>query len=294
MAAARRPRRYRQNPDAPGRSWYRNHSSGVAANSSGDRNEARVCLMEAVTTARAVGDLRTLSLALELLGHVDETELRFEDARSRHAEALELAVEARDSRLQIHAHIHLGLVSLAQHREIDAGQHFEAALTVRHVGYHQCGALVGLAQLAARKGSFERALRLHGAASRDRWDTVLYRTDHAHLERQPWIGAAQGALGREAAADAWSAGAAMTPEQAISYALSDAGEPPGEGGPLTRREKEIVVLVAQGLRNREIAGQLVISPRTVDAHIEHIRNKLGLQSRVQVVGWASAQGLLKN
>ena len=39
------------------------------------------------------------------------------------------------------------------------------------------------------------------------------------------------------------------------------------------------------LSNREIAGRLVISKRTVDAHIEHIYGKLGVSSRVQLASW---------
>ena len=85
----------------------------------------------------------------------------------------------------------------------------------------------------------------------------------------------------------------MNMAQVVAYALSDAGEPPEEGSSLTGREKEIAVLVARGLRNREIADQLTISRRTVDAHVEHIRNKLGHQSRAQVAAWATEQGLVR-
>jgi predicted ATPase/DNA-binding XRE family transcriptional regulator len=198
---------------------------GVATSSSGDRVPARVYLQEAVSTARSVGDLRTLALALELLGHLDEIERRFGDARTCHDEALRLAVEAREPRLQTHAHIHLGLVSLAQAQDQDALSHFGAALAIRQVGYHQCGAILGLARLAARGGRFERALRLHGAASLNDWDTVLYRTKLADLEKQPWIRVARRTLGRDSVAVAWSAGAAMTPEEAIAYALSEADDP---------------------------------------------------------------------
>ena len=56
-------------------------------------------------------------------------------------------------------------------------------------------------------------------------------------------------------------------------------------GELTSREGEIAELVAQGLTNREIAARLIISKRTVDAHIEHIFGKLGVSSRVQLVNW---------
>jgi DNA-binding NarL/FixJ family response regulator len=54
---------------------------------------------------------------------------------------------------------------------------------------------------------------------------------------------------------------------------------------LTRREKEIAELVADGLGNREIAERLYLSKRTVDSHLEHIFTKLGFTSRTQVTAW---------
>jgi non-specific serine/threonine protein kinase len=58
---------------------------------------------------------------------------------------------------------------------------------------------------------------------------------------------------------------------------------------LTSREREIAGLVARGLSNREIATRLVISKRTVDAHVEHIFGKLGMSSRVQLTLWLREQ-----
>ena len=55
--------------------------------------------------------------------------------------------------------------------------------------------------------------------------------------------------------------------------------------PLSRREKEVASLVARGLSNREIAGRLYLSERTIDNHVHHILDKLGFDSRVQVATW---------
>jgi predicted ATPase/DNA-binding CsgD family transcriptional regulator len=57
---------------------------------------------------------------------------------------------------------------------------------------------------------------------------------------------------------------------------------------LTAREREVAALVAAGLTNKHIAARLVVSKRTVDAHLEHILGKLGYSSRVQVAALASA------
>ena len=58
---------------------------------------------------------------------------------------------------------------------------------------------------------------------------------------------------------------------------------------LTRREREIASLVAEGLTNREIAERLFIAERTAEGHVESIRNKLGFRSRTQVAAWVVEQ-----
>jgi non-specific serine/threonine protein kinase len=47
----------------------------------------------------------------------------------------------------------------------------------------------------------------------------------------------------------------------------------------------VAELVGQGMSNKEIAARLVISPRTAEAHVEHILAKLGFTSRAQVAVW---------
>jgi DNA-binding response OmpR family regulator len=60
---------------------------------------------------------------------------------------------------------------------------------------------------------------------------------------------------------------------------------------LTPREVEVAALLATGLTNGQIAEKLVVSERTVDAHVEHIRNKLGLRTRAQISAWVTKQEL---
>ena len=61
---------------------------------------------------------------------------------------------------------------------------------------------------------------------------------------------------------------------------------------LSRREREVAALVAEGLSNREIGERLFIAERTAEGHLEQIRNKLGFHSRSQVAAWAVSSGLV--
>ena len=61
---------------------------------------------------------------------------------------------------------------------------------------------------------------------------------------------------------------------------------------MTAREREVALLLARGLSNRQIAAALVIAEGTVNIHVSHILAKLECSSRAQVAVWAAEQGLL--
>jgi DNA-binding NarL/FixJ family response regulator len=62
---------------------------------------------------------------------------------------------------------------------------------------------------------------------------------------------------------------------------------------MTSREIDVLECVAQGLSNREIAGKLSISTRTVTTHVQNILDKLGLENRTQAALYAVEQGIAK-
>ena len=82
--------------------------------------------------------------------------------------------------------------------------------------------------------------------------------------------------------------AAIAVARGEGAAIADAADR-AENKPLTRREKEIAALVAEGLGNREIAQRLFLSKRTIDSHIEHFFAKLGFSSRAQLANWVRDQ-----
>ena len=73
----------------------------------------------------------------------------------------------------------------------------------------------------------------------------------------------------------------------------DAGETPARAGMgrLSQREREVAVLVAEGLSNREIGDRLSISVATAERHVANIMNKLGCHTRSQIAVWAVEQRL---
>jgi predicted ATPase/DNA-binding CsgD family transcriptional regulator len=173
-------------------------------------------------------------------------------------------------------------------------------------------ALEVLGWLAADEGRCERAAWLLGAAQ-SLWARTGGRLggnaamEEHHLRS---AGSAVGALGAGHYAELHARGAAGPLGQITALAVGGADTLPGwssgvpepraardnaadapAGGPgadlppvegLTGRERQVAALVASGLSNREIAARLVISQRTVDAHVNHIFAKLSVSSRVQL------------
>ncbi|WP_227981080.1 protein kinase domain-containing protein [Nocardia spumae] len=152
-----------------------------------------------------------------------------------------------------------------------------------------------LAWTAAQQHHHRRATVLMGAA-----DTLGHAAGisafilsdlqiyHEQAER-----AARTALGARAFEAARQEGTAMSLHTAVAFAVDENSSAAASATPsatLTRRERQVADLVAEGLTNKAIAARLVISQRTAEGHVEHILTKLGFTSRAQIAAWASHSG----
>ncbi|MEU7852152.1 LuxR C-terminal-related transcriptional regulator [Nonomuraea sp. NPDC049141] len=152
-----------------------------------------------------------------------------------------------------------------------------------------------LAWIAATEKHYQRAARLLGILETV-WRSIgAPLSGFGHLVRyhDECESRTRNALGDSAFDSAVRKGGRLSYDEALGYALQE-DTPPDEKAQteparLTRREREIAALVAQGMTNKQIAAALVIAQRTAEAHIEHILNKLGFNSRAQIAVWFGDQ-----
>jgi predicted ATPase/DNA-binding CsgD family transcriptional regulator len=238
---------------------------GLAPLMDGEPESARRCFEEGLAAAHAAGDRIAAHQALYKLGLLALTERDLDRADEYLREGLSLADEVRDI--------------------------INAPYFVKGLG--QVAGLRGRAAFAVRLlGAAESALTATGSAP------YRYIPDEALQDRI--LAAARNALGETAFDEGWRWGRAMTLKQAVDYALEEpatdrkASEEPPQALPagLSAREVEVLRLVAKGLTNAQIAQELYISPRTVNAHLGSVYHKIGSHSRAEAARFASEHDLI--
>jgi DNA-binding CsgD family transcriptional regulator len=99
-------------------------------------------------------------------------------------------------------------------------------------------------------------------------------------------------IGAAACDDAWAAGGTLSVREAVELARAPLHRGAHDAFGLSPRGHEVLLLVAQGCSNAEIARRLFISPNTVSVHVSRVHAKLGVSSRTQAAAKAHAEGLV--
>ncbi len=291
---------FRQVGDKPGLAIALG-GQGASALQQGDIGRATGLLEECIEVYRELGDKWGMSETLVYQGLVPLATGDYERARGYFEEALALSQELGNRHSGYLALHNLALMAQGEgDREQAVRLYAEGLRMAVEVGDRADIAycLEGLAELAGERGEPYRAARLFGA-SEALLETVgtplyAYASDRHSVEQA--VSTLRSRLDEENFAAAWSEGRAMTQAEIIEYALateqahtSDEETP---SSPLSTREAEILVLVAEGLTNPQIAEKLYLSPRTVGQHLRSIYRKLGVSSRAAATTFAVEQGIL--
>jgi DNA-binding CsgD family transcriptional regulator len=270
-----------------------------------DYSTARALCEEAASLARAVGDELALCYSLIKLEQVALRQGDLLAAKQLVEEGLALARRLGD-RTSVAASLEMkGQIAIAEGHHDEARRALREGLLIRQDQVNRpyiAELLEGCSALAAAETAPQRAIQLAGAGFAIREATGERLTPMRQAMVDKWLLPLRQALGEGAFRSAWEAGRAMSIEQAVELALAavqprpeQPDQAPDEGKQrvteLSPREQQVAALLAEGLTNRQIAERLIVTERTVAAHIEHILDKLGFASRHQVATWAADNGL---
>ncbi len=274
------------------------------ASSEGSFDEAEAYATGTLTHYRTAGNATWAGFALNTLGTIayqrgdlDRAAIRFEEAHH--------AIRAVGNTYGI-GFVLSNLAKVAR----DQGEYGRSAALYAEslaLRYQQgekpsmAGGLRGLASIAAATKQYVRAARLWGAAEALN-ETIGAPSPQPRARALQAIEQTRAALGDETFAAAWAAGRALTLAEAMSEALEPSSGTVGQGAldvsatlsaryGLTPREVEVLRLIATGRSNPEIADALCITTRTAQTHVQHILDKLDVNSRTEAATLAVKHGL---
>jgi DNA-binding CsgD family transcriptional regulator len=232
---------------------------GLALWGNNDRSTAVIALEESLRLYRDDGDAWGAASVLHALGTGAYYQGQFRKARSLLVEGLASA----------HALEHGILISMC---------------------------LAGLSWVAAGEGRFEEVAQLHSVAENYQAVAGVSPTPGMRATTDAMLEATRNALSSAEYALASERGRQMTVEQVIAdqtQARQSVPSPRVRPAGLTRREVEVLRLVATGMTNAEVADRLVVSPRTIDAHLLSIYGKLEIKSRSAATRFAVEHGIVE-
>jgi predicted ATPase/DNA-binding CsgD family transcriptional regulator len=277
------------------------HRLGFAALLRGDLSRAVALLEESLTRFRFLGELNSLVIMAQVglaaanvhQGDLDRAMMLCEEARA-------ICEGHGEQWARSYALYYLAYAEWGRGETQKAAAHAAESLRIKRTFHDIVGIVLVvdlLAWTAAAEGMGERAARLLGVAHQ-LWSTVglprlgseKWNTPHKACEAR-----ARRGLGNAAFEAAFQRGNELALDEALEYALDEKRKSPSPAPaqkdtsptPLTRRERQVAALVAEGLSNKDIAARLVIAQRTAEGHVQSILTKLGVTSRTQIAAWAT-------
>jgi len=270
--------------------WFLVQEGGVA--------EGRACLIEGLRISRDISRPGLSASLLARLGIIAVTaDGDLAAARGHLTEAVDLCRQAGWERGLPMGLTLLGSVAMLSGDDRLAADCLRESVEVcRRNEEHRFApyALDLAAALADRRSAFVRTLTLRAAAAGMRTRLGVPRDAGLFaLVMAESLKTAERSLTASAAAAAAAAGRAMDFEQALDYA-GQMSRATVTAKRLTRRELEIASFVAEGLSAKQIAIRLCLSERTVESHLERIREKLDVHTRSQIATWVAQEHWLRN
>jgi len=244
---------------------------------------------ESLSLSRQLGDTYMIAFNVQGLGYLALGQKDYDQAEVLFDESLALWQELGTTRQILICIEQIGWIAYRR-RGDNLAAHVSLLKALQ--GFSEIGnmwaimqILERLAVMAYEEGVPVKAVKLFGVveALRERIDIPL--PPELRAEHEQGLAALHAQLSQETFARAWEASRAMTVEQVIAEEEQFEGtERSAQTGPeypagLTEREVEVLRWLARGLSNQEIADKLVLSRRTVDAHLRSIYGKLGVTSR---------------
>ncbi|WP_218027381.1 LuxR family transcriptional regulator, partial [Nocardia vaccinii] len=279
------------------------YADGILALYRGELALASSCLQHTVEVLSSNKQGHLYVIATVLLGWVHQLAGDQKQAIDCHQQVLSITEACGESFLRSVALQGIGLAAWQHGERSRAMTLFEDSLRVnRRVRSPVLAAasLDALAWTVGAGGDAERAATLMGAAqeldqSVGNIASLAPLMPQHHDESVRLIRTALGARRFDAG---FRRGRALGMDEAVAYALGEhtthTTPASGPGVVLTKRERQIADLVAQGLSNKQIAAKLVISQRTAEGHVEHILTKLGFTSRAQIAAWVAEDSERQN
>jgi predicted ATPase/DNA-binding CsgD family transcriptional regulator len=269
-------------------------TDGIAALFNGNLTGAQTLLEESLPVLAALQTPALHVSTLTMLGYTHEHQSNTARAIGCFEEVLAITEACGESVYRSYALWAMGVLLWRQGDVLRAAARLHEGLLLTIAVGHPVGSascLEVLAWIAAGDGHLQRAAALMGAA-----DALSHRAatlptflpgllrHHHEYERT-----VRDALGERSYTAAYRKGLDLGAAGDIRFAFEPQSSAPKSAdldpNPLTKREREVALLVGKGLTSKAIAELLVISERTVHGHVAHILAKLNFTSRQQIASW---------